>query len=104
MIFRATFTYNDQFLHIADFPIISLRGDVSPPFTGFYPLLNQSAEIGLTVEILGVGLDYLNPVTGESLDSYTYRFKLAPQPVPEPASILLLIGGIGALGAFKRQK
>jgi hypothetical protein len=62
----------------------------------------QGTPATLTIDIIGSNPDFINPVTGKGQNSYTYNFKIA-QPVPEPASMVLMSLGIFGLVEKRRR-
>jgi hypothetical protein len=67
----------------------------------------QGTDATLTLDILGSNPDFVipsGPQAGQSVNSYTYSFKGA-QPVPEPATVLLLgLGLAGSLAKYRKRR
>ncbi|HEY6802389.1 MAG TPA: PEP-CTERM sorting domain-containing protein [Pyrinomonadaceae bacterium] len=61
----------------------------------------QGTPATLTIDIIGSDPDFVNPATGKSQNSYTYNFKIA-QPVPEPASMVLM--SLGLIGIVEKGR
>ena len=83
---------------------IPVFGDVLPPFTlvtGLnFPVFYHPVPVELTVDLLGSSPDYVipgGPMAGQLVDSYTFSFSVV-QPVPEPATVVLVATGVTALG------
>jgi hypothetical protein len=63
-----------------------------------YPLLYRPERTTLTVDFLKSAPDFVIPSgsrAGQAVNSFTYEFSVV-QPVPEPASILLIGAGLSA--------
>lgn len=88
---------------------IPLFGSVQPPLTHLFTIpITGASPLGtaatLTLDILGSAPDFVlpsGPNAGQTVDSYTYNFNVA-QPVPEPASIIIL--GTGLAGLLSRLR
>jgi hypothetical protein len=84
-------------------------GSIPPPFTTVFTFTSPGADFSgvfatLTVDIIGSSPDFIipsGPRAGERVDSFTYSFSVA-QPIPEPASMILL--GSGLIGIAARIK
>jgi hypothetical protein len=61
----------------------------------------QGTNATLTVDILGSDPDFINPGTDQAQNSYTYNFKVA-EPVPEPASVVLM--SLGIVGLIEKRR
>jgi len=107
---QITFTQAGHAAVVQSFQI-PVFGTVPPPFTQLVTFLNQNqgpnpAPASLRIDLLNSSGDYLipgGPQAGQSVDSYTFNFNVA-QPVPEPASVLLLTLGCAGLAARLRSK
>ena len=91
---------------------IPLFGTVNPPFTLIFSFVSPGATplgvpVTLTVDLLNSDPDFFFPGglnQGQAVNSFTYTFNVS-QPVPEPATLLTLFGGMAALGyRFRRSK
>lgn len=85
---------------------IPVFGSVNPPFTLFVtinvPTLSFSPiPATLTVDLLNSNPDFIMP-NQTAVNSATYSFNVV-QPVPEPATLTMLAGGISAF-AFRYRK
>lgn len=109
-ILRITYTELGSAPVVQDFQI-PLFGSVQPPFTlifsvfspGFTP---QGIPATLTIDLLNSGPDFVIPAgpnQGQSVNSQTFTFNVA-QPVPEPATLSVLFGGLIALGIKVRRR
>lgn len=90
---------------------IPLFGSVNPPFTLIFsfvsPGSNPLVPATLTIDLLNSAPDFLvpgGPNQGHLVNSYTYSFNVAPQPVPEPGTMLALASGVAALGFRLRRR
>ena len=91
--------------------LIPAFGTIPPPFTQLFtiPLTGASFQgtlAMLTVDILGTTPDFVipgGPNGGQLVNSYTYAFRVA-QPVPEPATLLLLATGLSGIAASIRKR
>ena len=86
---------------------IPVFGSVNPPFTLFVtinvPTLSFNAiPATLTVDLLNSNPDFVVPATQLPANSATFSFNVV-QPVPEPATLTLLGGGISAF-VFRYRK
>ena len=104
-------TYIDAFgaSIVQDFGI-PLFGVVQPPLTLFItihaPTVNfAGVPATLTLDLLNTDPDFVVPATGLGVNSVTYSFNVA-EPVPEPATLTLLCGGMTALFArsYRRHR
>lgn len=86
-------------------PINSLNVN-SALVTGFtLPPSFQGTTITLTVDLLNTSPDFIipsGPNAGQAVDSFTYTFTVV-EPVPEPATLVLLTTGIAGIG-LKRYR
>ena len=104
---RATFTDAFGSTVVQDFQI-PVFGVVQPPLTLFItvnaPIVNfVGVPATLTLDLLNSNPDFVIPSSGLAVDSFTFSFRVA-EPVPEPATLTLLCGGVAALFArsYKR--
>ena len=86
---------------------IPVFGSVNPPFTLFVtinvPTLSFSPiPATLTVDLLNSNPDFVIPATQMPSNSATFSFNVV-QPVPEPATLTMLAGGISAF-MFRYRK
>ena len=86
---------------------IPIFGSVNPPFTLFVtinvPTLSFNAiPATLTVDLLNSNPDFIVPTTQNPANTATFSFNVV-QPVPEPATLTLLGGGISAF-VFRYRK
>jgi hypothetical protein len=86
---------------------IPVFGSVNPPFTLFVtinvPTLSFSPiPATLTVDLLNSNPDFVIPATQMPSNSATFSFNVV-QPVPEPATMTMLAGGISAF-MFRYRK
>jgi len=105
-------TYNEMgSLPIVQSFQIPLFGTVQPPFTVIFSILSpgstsQGLPATLTIDLLNSAPDFIlpgGPNQGQTVNSYTYSFNVA-QPVPEPATLVALCGGLAALGVRVRRR
>ena len=91
---------------------IPLLGSVNPPFVlqFSFAAINPTVQgtlATLTLDLLNSSPDFVipsGPNAGQLVDSQTYTFNVA-QPVPEPASLLLLgSAGIGLLARARKKR
>lgn len=101
-------TYTDAFggsvIQHFDIPVF---GFLQPPVTLVisipFPTVNfQGVPATLTLDLLGSAPDFVIPTTGFAVNSFTYTFNVA-EPVPEPATLTLLGGGLMVLVARCRR-
>src|SRR5689334_21144782 len=81
---------------------ITLAGSnpLNEPGIVLYPQSFQGTTILLTVDLLNTSPDFVIPSganAGQLVNSFTYTFTLV-EPVPEPASLVLVTTGLVALG------
>jgi hypothetical protein len=87
---------------------IPLFGSVNPPFTLIFSFVSPGSNpLGtpatLTLDLLNSVPDFQIPGgQGQAVNSFTYSFNV--QPVPEPATVLSLFGGLTALGYRLRRR
>lgn len=89
---------------------IPLFGTVNPPFTLIFSFLSPGSNpLGvpatLTLDLLHSTPDFLIPggqLQGQTVNSYTYSFNV--QPVPEPATMLMLAGSLATLCFRARRR
>ena len=53
--------------------------------------------------LTGAGYNFNSQLSADS-DIYRISFSVAPSPVPVPAALPMLLGGVGALGALSRLR
>jgi len=75
--------------------------------TGFtLPPSFQGTTITLTVDLLNTSPDFIipsGPNAGQAVDSFTYTFTVV-EPVPEPATLVLLTTGIAGIGVNRYRR
>ena len=89
---------------------IPLFGAVNPPLTLIFTITSPGSNpfgtpATLTLDLLNSSPDFHipgGPNLGQTVDSYTYSFNV--QPVPEPATMVALAGGVAALGYRLRRR
>ena len=90
--------------------LIPAFGSIQPPFTQLFTITSPGATVNgimatLTIDIFGSAPDFVipsGPNAGQRVDSYTFSFNVA-NPVPEPASMFLLGGGLAGIAARLRR-
>jgi len=89
---------------------IPVFGSGYPPFTVGptfnFPTYYEPVPLTLTVDLLNSDSDFVipsGPNAGQRVNSYTYTFSVV-QPVPEPATVLLLATGLGGVMAAARGR
>jgi len=102
---RITFTELGGAPVVQDFQI-PLFGSVQPPFTLIFSVVSsglnpQGVPATLTIDLLNSAPDFVTP-GGQSVNSQTYTFNV--KPVPEPATLSVLFGGLVALGIRVRRR
>lgn len=108
-ILRITYTELGSAPIVQEFQI-PLFGSVNPPFTLIFSIVSPATNpLGtpatLTLDLLNSNPDFFipdGPNQGQSVNSVTYSFTV--QPVPEPATLLALAGGLAALGFRVRRR
>jgi hypothetical protein len=86
-------------------------GTIPPPFSQLFTFTSTNTSFSgtmasLTIDILGVNPDFVipgGPGAGQHVDSYTYTFRVS-QPVPEPATLLLLGTGLSGIAALRKRR
>ncbi len=75
--------------------------------TGFqFPTSFQGTTITFTVDLLNSSPDFIipsGPNSGQAVNSFTYTFTVV-QPVPEPATLVLLTTGIAGIGVKTHRR
>ncbi len=107
---RITYVEAGSLTIIQDFQI-PVFGTVQPPFTLLFSISSPSANFQgvpatLTLDLLNSSPDYVipsGPNQGQLVNSRTFSFNVA-EPVPEPATLLLLATGLTALGSRLRRR
>ena len=104
-ILRITYTELGSSPIVQEFQI-PLFGLVNPPFTLIFSVVSPGSNpfavpATLTLDLLNSNPDFVIP-GGQSVNSFTYSFNV--QPVPEPATLLALAGGLAALGFRVRRR
>jgi hypothetical protein len=90
---------------------IPLFGTVQPPFSLIFSVFSpgsnpQGVPATLTLDLLNSAPDFVipgGPNQGQAVNSQTYSFNVV-QPVPEPATLTVLLGGLLALGIKVRRR
>lgn len=85
---------------------IPLFGTVNPPLTLIFSIVSPGSNpfgtpATLTLDLLHSSPDFHLP-SGQMVNSQTFSFNV--QPVPEPATILMLAGGLTAVGYRLRRR
>lgn len=92
---------------------IPLFGTINPPFTLLFSVtaINPTfygTNATLTINLISSLPDFVmpgGPNAGQSVDSQTYSFKVAPEPVPEPSTLILLgTACVGAVARLRRRR
>src|SRR5260370_34580763 len=86
-------------------------GSIPPPFSQLFTFTSTNPSFSgtmasLTIDILGVNPDFVipgGPNAGQLVDTYTYAFRVS-QPVPEPATLLLLGTGVSGIAALRKSR
>lgn len=108
-ILRITYTELGSAPIVQEFQI-PLFGTVNPPFTLIFSIVSPNSNpfavpATLTLDLLNSNPDFVipsGPNQGQAVNSLTYSFNV--QPVPEPATLLALTGGLAALGFRVRRR
>jgi hypothetical protein len=105
---RLTFGLPNGVTVVNDY-VIPVFGTIPPPFTlvaGFdFPDYYQPVPLTLTIDLLNSNPDFVIPAganAGQRVNSYTYTFSVV-QPVPEPATLVLLGMGLGGALVGRRR-
>lgn len=106
---RITYTELGSLPVVHEFQI-PLFGSVQPPFSLVFSVFSpganpQGVSATLTVDLLNSGPDFVIPGgsnQGQTVNSQTYSFNV--QPVPEPATLSMLFGGLLVLGIKVRRR
>jgi len=109
-ILRITYTELGSSPVIQEFQI-PLFGSVQPPFSLVFSVFSpgsnpQGVPATLTIDLLNSAPDFVRPSgpnQGQTDNSQTYTFIVA-QPVPEPATLSVLFGGLVAVGIKVRRR
>lgn len=107
---RITYTELGSLPVVQEFQI-PLFGSVHPPFSLIFSVFSpgsnpQGVPATLTLDLLNSVPDFVipgGPNQGQTVNSQTYSFNVA-QPVPEPATLSVLFGGLVALGIRVRRR
>jgi PEP-CTERM motif-containing protein len=91
--------------------IIPAFGTIPPPFTQLFTFMSPGATSSgtiatLTIDIIGSSPDFVIPGglnAGQRVDTYAFSFNVV-KPVPEPATMFLLGGGLAAVAAHARRR
>ena len=102
---RITYTELGGAPVVQDFQI-PLFGSVQPPFTLIFSVVSQGLNpqgvpATLTIDLLNSAPDFVNG-GGQAVNSQTFTFNV--KPVPEPATLSVLFGGLVALGIKVRRR
>ncbi len=95
---------------VQDFQI-PLFGTVQPPFTLLFSVFSPGSNLlgvpaTLTIDLLNSFPDFIipgGPNQGQAVNAYNYSFNVA-QPVPEPATLLVMASALAALGMRVRRR
>jgi hypothetical protein len=109
-ILRITYTELGSAPVVQEFQI-PLFGSIQPPFSLIFSVFSpgatpQGIPATLTIDLMNSAPDFVipgGPSQGQAVNSQTFSFNVA-QPVPEPATLSVFVGGLLALGVKVRRR
>lgn len=79
-------------------------GDAATPVVQGWTTNYLGTQISYVAPTLLQGGTYVLEIRGKSIGSFGGTLELTPQPVPEPETIAMLLGGLGLVGAMVRRR